>query len=137
MKLWKVVLTLAVLGAVLKALAPRERTEDQALTADRVVEYAQRTQHFPVDLGDGFRLDSIHAEGNAIISTVTLLNEPAGPADPMLVAMLRTASNSDTCSEIIARRQAYVDAGLRVVKRYLNSGGGEITRVVIDPAQCE
>lgn len=135
MKLWKIILILAVAGALLKALAPGERAEE-SLTAESVVAYAQRTQHFPVDLGDGFRLDSIHAEGNAVVSTVTLLNEPAGPADPMMAALLLTASKSDTCREIAIHKQAYIDAKLSLVKLYKNSGGGEIARAVIDPAQC-
>jgi hypothetical protein len=98
-------------GALLKALAPGERAEEVPDRRKRR-DLRARTQHFPVDLGDGFRLDSIHAEGNAVVSTVTLLNEPAGPADPMMAALLLTASKSDTCREIAIHKQAYIDAKL-------------------------
>jgi len=47
MKLWKIILILAVAGALLKALAPGERAEE-ALTAASVVDFAQRTQPFPL-----------------------------------------------------------------------------------------
>ncbi|MCC6505241.1 MAG: hypothetical protein BWZ07_00581 [Alphaproteobacteria bacterium ADurb.BinA280] len=136
MKLWKIILALAVLGALFKALTPGGSPQGVPVTAERVAAHAQKTLQFPVDLGDGFRLDSIRAEGDAIVSTVTLMNVPAGAVDPTLAAALQGASTSDTCREIAAQKQAYADAGLSVVKVYRNSAGGEISRAVIEPAQC-
>lgn len=106
------------------------------VTAEMVAAEASKRVTFPVDLGDGFRLDSISASGNTVLSTVTLLEEPAGPADPNLQKVLETASRSDICRELGASRDVYVKANLRLAKRYLNSAGGEITTVTVDPVSC-
>lgn len=106
------------------------------VTAELVAAEAAKRVSFPVDLGDGFRLDSIHASGNTVVSTVTLLDEAAGPADPALQQVLEAASRSDICRELGASKGLYTKAGLRLAKRYLNSAGGEITLVTVDPASC-
>lgn len=106
------------------------------VTADLVAEEANKRMSFPVDLGDGFRLDGISAAGNTVTSTVTLLQEAAGPADPKLQQLLASASRSDICRELGASRDVYMRAGVRVAKRYLNSAGSEITTVTVDPASC-
>ena len=105
------------------------------ITAERVAAEANRRHSFPVDLGDGFRLDGIAAEGQAIVSTVTLTG-PAIGNDPALVEMIRVAAKSDICREISALKQAYVDAGLSIATRYKDAGGAEIVRVDVQPAEC-
>lgn len=111
-------------------------TGAKPVTADLVAAEAARRVSFPVDLGDGFRLDSIRASGSTVISTVTLLNEPAGPPDPGLRQVLETSSRSDICRELGTSREVYVKAGLRIAKRYLNTAGTEITTVTVDPGSC-
>lgn len=111
-------------------------TGAKPVTADLVAAEAARRVSFPVDLGDGFRLDSILASGNTVVSTVTLLSEPAGPPDPALRQALDIASRSDICRELGSSREVYVKAGLRLAKRYLNSAGAEITTVTVDPGSC-
>ncbi len=106
------------------------------VTADLVAAEAARRVSFPADLGDGFRLDSISASGNTVVSTVTLLTEPGGVADPALQQVLDTASRSDICRELAGSKDVYVKANLRLAKRYLNSAGGEIVMVTVDPASC-
>jgi hypothetical protein len=111
-------------------------TGAKPVTAELVAAEAARRVSFPVDLGEGFRLDSISASGNTVISTVTLLNQPDGATDPALRQVLDGASRSDICRELAGSRDVYVKANLRLAKRYLNSAGGEIVTVTVDPASC-
>lgn len=111
-------------------------TGAKPVTAEMVAAEAARRVSFPVDLGDGFRLDHIRASGNTVVSTVTLLNEPAGPVDPALQQVLETSSRSDICRELGASREVYAKAGLRLAKRYLNSAGVEIVTVTVAPDSC-
>lgn len=129
-------LKIAAFLFLLLLVAKFSGTGAKPVTAELVADEAARRVSFPVDLGDGFRLDSIRASGNTVISTVTLLHEPAGAVDPALQQVLESASRSDICRELGASREIYAKAGLRLAKRYLNSAGAEITMVTVDPGSC-
>lgn len=106
------------------------------ITAQQIAAEANKRYTFPRDLGDGFRLDSIAADGNAIVSTVTIA-DPSVTSDPALVEMLRVAATSDICREIASARQAYIDAGLTVAKVYRDAKGAQIVRADVRPADCD
>lgn len=108
----------------------------EPLTAAKVVSEGNKTMSYPVDLGDGLRLDGVRAEGNAMVSTVTLMDTPPGPVDAALIQVMETASQSDTCREINLQRKALVDSGITIIKEYKNNAGGLITSVTIRPADC-
>lgn len=105
------------------------------VTAAQLSAEANKRITLPRDLGDGFRLDSIAAEGNAIVSTVTLADTSLA-SDPGFVEVMRAATTSDICREIAPARQAYIDAGLTVAKVYRNAEGEEILRVDVRPDEC-
>jgi hypothetical protein len=105
------------------------------VTAQQLAAELNKRVSLPLDLGDGLRLDAITAEGNAVVSTVTLSND-ALAADPNFKAVMRTATVSDICREIAPARQTYTDAGLTVAKVYKDSKGAEILRVNVVPAEC-
>lgn len=134
LKILAVLIVLATLGKLLTSAGPR------TLTAAEVArELAQRVR-LPMDLGDGFRLDSIEASGQDIVSTVSLLDMPPGSLPAAARAPLEAASRSDTCREINAgggaAKQTLVHSRLRMVKRYLDAQGGVLLEVAIDPGSC-
>lgn len=96
---------------------------------------ASKRVTFPHDMGDGYRLDAITAEGNTVVSTVTL-TDAALASDPRFVDVMRAATVSDICREIAPASQAYVDAGLAIAKVYRNAEGAELLRVEVRPADC-
>lgn len=126
-------LCLVLVGIAIGHLAGCNRPP---ITAEQIAAEANRRHTFPLDLGDGLRLDAIAAEGQAIVSTVTLL-DPALGADPALVELMRVAAKSDICREIASLKQAYIDAGLSIATRYRNADGAEIVRVDVQPATCD
>ena len=105
------------------------------VTAAQLAAEASKRVTFPHDMGDGFRLDSITAEGNTVVSTVTL-TDPALASDPRFVEVMRVATKSDICREIAPASQAYVDANLAVAKVYKNAKGTELLRVDVRPGDC-
>lgn len=130
---------LTVLGVAVLAILVLWRMSggrNEPITAAVLAEAANKQRTFPIDLGDGFRLDSISASGNAVVSVVTLIEEPAGPVDEALKEVLRTATVSDICREIASAKQAYIDTGITLVKTYRNSAGGEMVSVEVAPGDC-
>lgn len=117
------------------AFAPLAGCSRPPITAEQIAAETNRRHTFPLDLGDGFRLDAVTAEGQAIVSTITLMDPTLG-ADPTLVEVMRAAAKSDICREIAAVRQAYTDAGLSLATRYKDARGNEIVRVDVQPAEC-
>lgn len=105
------------------------------VTAAQLADAARQRTTLPLDLGDGFRLDAIEAEGNTIVSTVTLMDASLA-ADPRFIEVMRTATTSDICREVAPARQAYANAGLAVAKVYRDAKGNELLRVDVNPAQC-
>ena len=105
------------------------------ITAELLATEANKRATLPLDLGDGFRLDSIASEGNAVVSTVTITDAQLAD-DPGFVEVMRTATTSDICREILPARQAYIDAGLSVGKIYRNAAGKQILRVDVRPQAC-
>lgn len=105
------------------------------VTAAELSAEANKRVTFPHDMGDGFRLDSITAEGNAVVSTVTM-TDTSLTSDPRFVEVMRVATTSDICREIAPASQAYVDAGLTIAKVYRNAEGSEILRVNVRPDDC-
>lgn len=106
-----------------------------SVTAAMLAAEANKRITLPSDLGDGFRLDAITAEGNTVVSSVTL-TDAALASDPRFVDVMRTATVSDICREIAPASQAYVDAGLAIAKVYRNAEGAELLRVEVRPADC-
>jgi hypothetical protein len=107
----------------------------EPITAAQLATEANKRMSFPRDLGDGYRLDAITAEGNAIVSTVTMANASLA-SDPGFVEVMRAATVSDICREIAPAKQAYEDAGLTIAKIYQDSNGSELLRVDVRPADC-
>jgi hypothetical protein len=107
----------------------------EPVTAARLAAELNKRVTLPQDLGDGFRLDAIVAEGNAIVSTVTLTDDSLA-ADPRFKDVMRTATRSDICREIAPAMQSYVDAGLTIAKVYKGPQGAEILRVEVRPGEC-
>ena len=105
------------------------------VTAAQLAAEANKRATLPLDLGDGFRLDAITAEGNAIVSTVTL-SDVSLTADPAFQEVMRTATVSDICREIAPARQAYIDADLTISKIYKAPSGAQLLRVDVRPADC-
>ena len=75
------------------------------------------------------------AEGNAVVSTVTMSDAELA-ADPRFKDVMRTATTSDICREIAPARQSYIDAGLSIAKVYKDAKGSQILRVDVSPADC-
>lgn len=107
----------------------------ESVTAAQLATEASKRVTFPHDMGDGFRLDSITAEGNTVVSTVTL-TDAALAADARFVEVMRAATKSDICREIAPASKAYVDANLAVAKVYRNVKGTELLRVDVRPGDC-
>ena len=107
----------------------------EPVTATQLAAEASKRATLPLDLGDGFRLESITAEGNAVVSTVTV-GDASLASDPRFVEVMRTATTSDICREIAPARQAYIDAGLSISKVYRTVAGATIVRVDVRPADC-
>ena len=105
------------------------------VTAAQLAAEASKRATLPLDLGDGFRLDAITAEGNAVVSTVTLSDASLTP-DPAFQEVMRKATVSDICREIAPARQAYIDADLTIAKVYKSPNGAELLRVDVRPADC-
>ncbi len=129
-------LAIAAAAAVVVGMVVRGSGSDEPITAAGLAEAANARLRFPVDLGDGFRLDSVVADGRAVVSTVTLLDVSAGPGDDMLKDALRTSSVSDTCRQMGGAREAYRTAGIQLVKRYLDQSGIELVAVSVSPDDC-
>ncbi len=106
------------------------------VTATTLAAEINKQMSFPKDLGDGFRLDSITASGNDLVSTVTMTQIPSGADLPQLADALATASKSDTCRELASTRQQYVAANIRVAKVFKDAAGAEVVRVIVDPREC-
>ena len=126
---------LAVLVASIVGIGVLAGCSRPPITAERLAAEASKRATLPLDLGDGFRLDSITAEGDAIVSTVTL-NDESLASDPRFKDVMRSATISDICREIAVARQAYVDAGITIAKVYRDARGAEILRVDVRPAEC-
>lgn len=107
-----------------------------SITAEQLATEANKRGTLPLDLGDGFRLDTITAEGNTIVSTVTV-TDAALASDPGFIEVMRTATTSDICREIKPAGKAYADAGLTVAKAYRTTAGAEILRVDVGPGDCD
>lgn len=105
------------------------------ITAQQLAAEANKRASLPMDLGDGYRLDAITAEGNAVVSTVTMTDD-ALAADPRFRDVMHTATMSDICREIAPAKQLYAEMGLSVAKVYKDSKGSEILRVDVRPADC-
>lgn len=138
MRILKILAVLIVLGAIGKCLGGAGG--QRAYTAQEVAREMGQRVRFPVDLGDGFRLDSIEASGKDIVSTVSLLDMPPGALPAAARAPLEAASRSDTCREINAGggavKQTLIHSQLRMVKRYLDAQGGVLLEVAIEPGSC-
>ena len=128
----RIVIVLVVLAVIGKMLTPSQ----PKITAELLAAEMQKRVSLPMDLGDGFRLDSIVASGNDVVSTVTVSQLPAGPADTALRRKLEQAAISDACREISPMKAEYVKTGIRIVKVFKNDRGGEIVTAVVDPAKC-
>jgi hypothetical protein len=128
----RIVIVLVVLAVIGKMLTP----SPPKITAELLAQEMQKRVSLPMDLGDGFRLDSIVASGNDVVSTVTVSQLPAGPADTALRRTLEQAAISDACREIAPIKAEYVKTGIRIVKVFNNDKGGEIVTAVVDPASC-
>jgi hypothetical protein len=120
---------------LLVAIGPLSACSNDRVTAAQLAAEANKRISLPSDLGDGYRLDSITAEGNAVVSTVTVTDASLA-SDPRFVEVMRTATTSDICREIAPARQAYTNAGLTVAKVYKNASGAQIVRVDVTPADC-
>lgn len=131
MKLLKYAVVVIALVVIVRMLGGG----DQPVTAQLLATEASKRATLPLDLGDGFRLDSITAEGNTVVSTVTV-NDPELATSPAFAEMMRVATTSDICRELLPARQAYIDAGLAVAKIYRNASGVQILRVDVNPADC-
>lgn len=105
------------------------------ITAAQLAAETSKRANLPLELGDGLRLDSITAEGNAVVSTVTMSDDGVA-ADPAFKDVMRAATTSDICREIAPAKQAYVDAGIRIAKLYPDARAAEILRVDVRPADC-
>lgn len=106
------------------------------ITADMVVKKAHDSMTFPVDLGDQMFIESIEAEGNAVVSTVSLRDLEIGDDQAMLAKMLTDASKSDSCREMQPMKEAFARSGLSLVKQYRDKHGQTIVRVTITAADC-
>lgn len=73
-------------------LGPLAACSRPPITAELVAAEANKRFSLPRDLGDGFRLDSIAAEGNAIVSTVTLTDTSLA-SDPGFVEVMGVATD--------------------------------------------
>lgn len=108
----------------------------EKITAQMVVDKAHATMTFPVDLGDQMFVESIEAEGNAIVSTVSLRDLEIGSDQAMMAKVLTEASKSDSCREMQPMKDAFARSGLVLVKHYLDKNGQTIVRATITAADC-
>lgn len=132
MKLLKILLVVALVGVAFRlVLRPGE-----PITASVVAAQAQKRYTFPVDLGDGWRLDSVTASGNDLVSTITMTDETSAAPPAAVRTALETATRSDVCREVAAVKDAYAKHRIRIVKTYRNASGAEWLSVTVDPATC-
>jgi hypothetical protein len=125
----------AVPALMLIVLAQLAGCSRPPITAAQLVSEMNKRTTLPLDLGDGFRLDAITAEGNTVVSTVTM-SDASLASDPRFKEVMRSATVSDICREITPAKQAYTDAGLSIAKIYRDSKGTELLRVDVRPAEC-
>ena len=116
-------------------IAPLAGCSRPPITAELLAAESNKRISLPLDLGDGFRLDSITAEGSALVSTVTMADASLA-SDPGFVEVMSVATKSDICREIAPASQAYIDASLTIAKVYRDAAGSEILRVDVRPAEC-
>lgn len=127
-KWFPAVLAVAVVGGVASCGKP--------VTAASLAAEINKQIQLPKDLGDGFRLDSVAASGNEVVSTVTMTEVPSSAVQPKLAELLGTASKTDTCREIATTRQQYIAANIKITKVFKDASGAEVVRVIVDPREC-
>ena len=74
-------------------------------------------------------------ETRTATSTVTLMDASLA-SDPRFADVMREATKSDICREILPAIQAYTDNGLHVAKVYRNAQGAQLLRVDVQPSEC-
>lgn len=122
--------------AALGLLISRALKGPEQITAEMVVAKAKANMTFPVDLGDDMFLDSIEAEGNSVVSTVSMRSIEVGNDRELFADMLRKASISDSCREMQPMQDAFARSGLALVKQYRDKNDALIVRVSISAADC-
>lgn len=129
--LWLVLGLLVVAGLAWLIGRPGTPITAQALAAEM-----NRRVQLPRDLGDGFRLERISAQGNALVFTASTTSLPPGPLTADEVRTLEGALVSDACRELVKERAMLIQHRIEVLKELRDGSGKMLASARIRPADC-
>lgn len=126
-----------VLGlAVVIGLAWLIGRPGQPITAQALAAEMNRRVQLPRDLGDGFKLERISAEGSTLVFATSTTGMPPGPISADEVRILESALVSDACRELVKERALLIRHRIEVRKELRDHTGRMLASARIRPADC-
>lgn len=129
--LWLVLGLLVVAGLAWLIGRPGTPITAQALAAEM-----NRRVQLPRDLGDGFKLERISAQGNTLVFATSTTGLPPGPLSADEVRTLQGALVADACRELVKERALLVQHRIEVLKELRDGSGKMLASARIRPADC-